>query len=947
MRKLKKSVAFILCFALISSLCTFQMVASVAAEDETVPTVEITDSDLLLIEKLEAFGVISNEYDPSSYATRREMAEIIAKYIALPSSGTATTSPFGDVATDDAAIGAISGLYNMGVITGDGNGNFHPDNNVTYDEALVFIINAVGHKIFAQRSGGYPTGYHRIAIQHDMLDNLNMSSGKAEATVIDIYKMLNAALSAAMVETIYYGDGDVQYTLSTTDTFLSENYGIRKYRGKVTGNELTRLTSPVSNLSDEQIEIDNKIYDTTGYIYGYFLGYTVDYYLTDKSDGESELIYVEETPKANRTVKIDADDIKASKTTSSRIYYGVGDKEEHIDFISYVDVIYNSQSHTGYGLLKNILPDTERFSGYIEALDNNNDGVYDVLFVYEYKNMVVKSVDSYNETIVDEITGATLELGNKSSKVRILSSENGKSIPFGSISKGKVLSVAEGKAGDKVRTVYVSKDAVSGKITSNNSTYGYEINGEYYKKAPDYYGKPLAVGISGKFYLDISGKIAAYGYDQSGDNTSLAVTAGLHYESSVMKETVVLKIFTSDGKMEEHNLKSKIKIDNDSYDLSNATRREAAVRKLCNNYTENGMYKLNDSYVIRYTLDDDKNINYIDMGGSTSGVMTEGSLNILADHFSSIRVNYGKIMSMFNDTIEHGTGSSTSEPDGQCITTRLNTPAVIFVTPKAGELYDTKGYAIKASMNLNKFYTNVTYFNAGSITEGITNFSAYSFGMTDVPMIDAIVLRGSGTAGKIGDGDVALKVITDITEAVDEDGVAVPKLYQGNEALGALADTVSYTCTDGTAAVITDYSSSDLIDNGLIAAGDVIQFSKDGKGDIKVIRVVSRYDYTNEKIVPSFSANTEFIKTSVMYNNPNSNLMVGEVTGIDTESGILSFKAGTYDQIADIATAPVVLIFDTVENEVRVGNLDDIQVTDVMTMRTWSCFYAKEVIVFR
>ena len=178
MRKFKKALALILSVAVISSLCVFQLITPVAAEEESVSSVVITDDELLLIEKLEAFGVISNQYDPSSNATRREMAEIIAKYIALPSGGTATTSPFGDVAADDRAIGAISGLYNMGVITGDENGNFYPDNNVTYDEALVFIINAIGHKIFAQRSGGYPTGYHRIAIQHDMLDDISMSSGK-------------------------------------------------------------------------------------------------------------------------------------------------------------------------------------------------------------------------------------------------------------------------------------------------------------------------------------------------------------------------------------------------------------------------------------------------------------------------------------------------------------------------------------------------------------------------------------------------------------------------------------------------------------------------------------------------------------------------------------------------------------------------------------------------
>lgn len=68
MRIMKKLVTLVLCVAIISSLCAFQIVVS--AEETSVA--EITEQDELLIEKLESFGIISNEYDPSGYATRRE-----------------------------------------------------------------------------------------------------------------------------------------------------------------------------------------------------------------------------------------------------------------------------------------------------------------------------------------------------------------------------------------------------------------------------------------------------------------------------------------------------------------------------------------------------------------------------------------------------------------------------------------------------------------------------------------------------------------------------------------------------------------------------------------------------------------------------------------------------------------------------------------------------------
>lgn len=943
MRRFKRIAALMLVVVLISSLCTFQFVATVAAE-ETISTIEVSDDDLLLIEKLEAFGAISNEYDPSGYATRREMAEIITRYIKLPVDNESTASPFGDVALDDGSIGAISGLYNMGIITGDENRNFYPDKNVTYDEAIVFIVNAVGYKMFAQRSGGYPTGYYRIAIQHGMLNNLKMSSGKADIPIIDIYKMLNAALSAAKIETVYYGSGDDRYSLSTTDTFMSETYGIRKYRGKVTGNEWTHLSSPSSGLTDEQIEIDNEIYDTPGYVYGYFLGYMVDYYLAKTHNGEMELMYIEETPKANKVIKIDSDDI-LDKTTSNRIYYKENNEEEHIDFVSYLDVIYNSQSHIGYGLLENILPS----SGYIEALDNNNDGKYDVLFVYDYQNVIVKSVDTYNQTITD-VNGVKYDLDDEKN-ARILSSENGSSLPFGVISKGKALSIAKGKSSKSVITVYVLKETVSGKITEYSSEEGYLINGEYYKVASDYYGNTLKLGLSGKFQLDLGGKIVTYEYDDSNENINIAVTADIGYELNRRNNTVTLRIFTSQGKMEDHNLKLKVKINEKSYDLSKVEEREAAVKKLCNNEDSSDPY-IYDSYVIKYTLDEENNIDYIDMGVSgTLSNVTEGALNILADHYTAVRVCGGSILAMYDDQeAVKANDPAKAEPNGSHITTRMSANKVIFVTPEAGKLDDTDAFSTLKSMSLNHFYANPGYFVYAGDQVGITDFSAYTLGKTEYPMIDAILLRGTGAVAEIGNNNVKVNVISRITNAVKDDYV-VPKLYQGDTVIGILGDSVSYTRSGSTVQYGVGgepgNTVENLINNGLIGPGSVVQTSLDNEGYIRAIKIISEYDYTNKKIVPLFREDGGYVGTPSMYNQPYNNFSVGTVTGIDEESGILSFKAGDYDLVVDITTAPAVYVFDVDEQDVRVGSLDDIQVERVFTMRSWSSYTAKEVIVFQ
>ena len=332
MNIIKKLIALLVVVATVFTVSVF-------AQEEVVK--QITTEDFLLIEKLEAIGAIENNLDAAECVTRENMAEIIAYFIKLSvANSDAKTSPFYDVSPKSESYGAIKALYDLGVISGDGNLNFYPQKYVTYDEAVVFIINAIGHKIFAEREGGYPTGYHRVAIKHNMLKNLSVKKGTDNVTLTDVYRMLDAAMGAAMVETTYYGGGNVHYTFSDTETFLSDVYGIRKYRGIVTGNENTRLTNGYTTLSDEQIEIDGVIYDTPGYTYSYFLGYCVDYYLKINSSSDAELVYVEETEKRNEKIRIGAEDINISKTTSDRIYYSDDiDKEYHIDILLGFDAI--------------------------------------------------------------------------------------------------------------------------------------------------------------------------------------------------------------------------------------------------------------------------------------------------------------------------------------------------------------------------------------------------------------------------------------------------------------------------------------------------------------------------------------------------------------------------------------------------------------------------------
>lgn len=936
MRKIKQIAALFVCVVMIASLFTFS-VATVSAQ-ETLSEVTVTEDELLVLEKLQALGVIKNEYTPSDYITRREMAEIIKSYIGLPEETSGSDDKqFNDVAKDDSSYAAISALRDLEIISGDEKNNFRPDDYLNYNEAVVFIINAIGHKYFAVREGGYPTGYMRIAIKHDMLDNIEMTKGTAQITVIDVYKMLDSALTAATVIPQYYGDGSVMYTISETENFLSYTYGIREYRGKVTGNEFTNLSSTIFEIDREQIEIDRVVYDTPGYYYGYFLGYTVNYYIKHTTDGD-EMVYIEEAPRKNSTIKVDSEDILASKTTSSRIYYIAdedGKDEEHIVFEDAVDVIYNNQWYSDYGVLRNILP----VNGYIEALDNDNDGICEVLFVYDYTIAIVDSVDGYDEKIYDKMTNAEIDLSTNVRRVNVISSKSNASVPFATIQKDDVLSIAMGKGAEKVATVYVCDNTVTGTITGYASNSGYEINGEYYEKSYNYDTEinsarvfpELEVGMSGVFHLDMSGKIAAYKYSSDDDTSLLAVIAGVDYnENSTMNRNARIKLFTQEGKFIEVPFAKSVRVNDVKYDMTDVSECDTVLNILCDGYSTGGKYSVYDSYVLRYVLSKDEEITFIDTGA----VGGAGNLNSFADHYMVSATRVG--IALF------GADNATLSKDG--ISAKVASNISVFTTPVAGELHDERGYSVSGVWMSDASYANPSHKNSSfnTTTTLMDNLTAYHMGESDNILLSAVIVRGAGLSAGVSD-DSGLCVITDINDSVDADGTATKTLYENKEKIGQLAADVTVS-KGGTSTI---YTVDQLLRANVLSNGAVVRCGLDNDGYISNIAIVAEYDENTETVVPTFGTPDTYASSYAPYSVSKSNLVVGTVETYDSKNSTVSVVCGEYEYLFTTDTNPSVKIYNTETGKIRTASAAEIRDGDSFVMRTLLYYKTTEMVIFR
>ena len=969
MKRMKRLVALLVTIATLASLCVFSIPVS-AAE---LPKVEVTADDELRIEKLEAFGVIDVKYDAASYVTRRQMAEIIAKYMNLTITTSEAETPFRDVKTSDSAYAEIRTLYDMGIISGDYDKKFNPDNYVSYDEALVFIINAIGYKMFAVREGGYPTGYHRVAISHGMLKNLSMKLGSDPVSIPDVYKMLEAALGSAAIEEEYYGSGEVRYTFSDTETFLSETYGIRKYRGYISGNEYTRLSNPVANLTDEQIEITSeqgtKVYETPGYIYGYMLGRAVDYYLKDDSGEGYELTYIEEAKKLNKTIKIDVDDLLPEQTTSTRIYYKDADNDEqHITFTAVRDFIYNNQSwHPGS--LANALPER----GYIEALDNNADGEYDVLFIYEYENAYVEFVDKYDYFIdyvgFGDLEDGRIDLTVRNNKYLICLAGSTEAKDINSVTAGSVISILESKnTTNKVTTIYVSNKTVQGTITAYDSDEGYLIGEEYYKA---YDGCSFDLGDEGIFYLDMNNQLVKSKYNAANDRAVYGIMTAVGQGETRNDPEITVKIFTQSGDFLTAPLAERVKLDDQYYDMDDKDEVEDAMIWLTGSASDDAA--ITAVYPVKYTDVNGKIATLVKPADAVSDRDRESGDGV----FRTIKENIVTIFKRQNNIVatwtqdEYNNGGAELGPFYTMPDFNVyDASSVLFVVPPDGEDFsDETKYQVKAG----GFSEEKTVLEIDEIAAG-NCYNSYSFGTADTHRIDLMVLKSAPASQPVSENTFG--VIKKITDTVDEDGEHFKKFYINETTELLVEDQVKmvvpvYRNEDWLTTHKIQYqdpaSINDILSNpeSNLGIGSAIIYGLNAKGRIESIRVVAKYE--NGELKTFFRSEDSAYKVSslngkLFETNRGSesgeggggweNIIAGTIEAVNETPGMLTCKFLNEENADDeflIATNPsgVYSYYDEEAQTIEHLTLGRFAKGDKFLVYVDQFYLLKTIIVFR
>lgn len=504
-------------------------------------------------ELLSRLGIYSGEYDVNSYMTRGEYAALLLSLLNQQPTDMGH-SRYQDVSNNRAAIETVSDLK---IMVGVGDGRFEPDERVTYEQAATALVRILGYDPVV-KSG--ENTYWGQAHALKLLSGIQGISTYEKARTVVVLAMIYNALDTEMMERIY-AEGKENYRINSDKTLLSEYFQVYTAKGVVTANGETSLQTPQGMRSDE-IKIENTVYKNTDAYTADSLGYNIMAFYQENGEEKTILYSVRER---NKEFSLRSSEIE--RFEDNKFYTRPQDREISYKISHNADIIYNNRGYAGSMSGFSMQP---RY-GSVSGIDNNGDGIYDVLKIEDYQVFVAQTVTEDGIYVQD---GEKTEIRPQDYENIQIVDKDGYLVQQESIVQWDALFVAE-SADKQCCKIIVSQDKAFGNVTGikgNVKAVGSEgrtiaIDGKSYPLSGQYFaadGKLPDLEFEGGFVLDLYDEIIfSYQLTSSYDQYAYLIDAVLSQESFESK--LHLKMYTEKGKMEVFTVQDGIEIDGVRY----------------------------------------------------------------------------------------------------------------------------------------------------------------------------------------------------------------------------------------------------------------------------------------------------------------------------------------------------------------------------------------------
>ncbi len=512
-------------------------------------------------ELLSALGVISAE-EEHAYAdeiTRGDFARMVMELAGFKSNGAYTGKQvFSDVPPSDKNAAYIMAARDAGYINGEPGGTFFPNNTITAAEAVKLVVSVLGYGPYAEQTGGYPTGYIKIANRMNLPKGLNVSDD-TPMTWGDTLILFENSVNADILDIVETG-GYVRMQSTPGKTLLTERFSVYRTEAVIDANEYTALMAPDSDLGENTISAGGVIYDVGDTDAADCLGIRAELYYDKDSKPLPKLLYIRPSSLRNTVVELDAEDIEGLDAKRLK-YTDENGNSASLNIAENASLIFNG---------KMAVLNEEKLkpkSGTVKLISNNGDSVFDVIIVMSYDAYVAASISEPTFSVGTK-QGAALTLDPNDSSYFTIIKKDGKTVGFDAIKPNMVLSYAESEnTGRIVKTIILSENIINGTIEKINSAEKrVTINGVEYRYVEGLSDR-FKPGSEGAFYLDAFGNIVYL------DGTLDIVYGYLNGLEQQMFGKVICRIFTENSRWGTLALSGRVMFNGESLQDEEVVKR--------------------------------------------------------------------------------------------------------------------------------------------------------------------------------------------------------------------------------------------------------------------------------------------------------------------------------------------------------------------------------------
>ncbi|MDD6736368.1 MAG: S-layer homology domain-containing protein [Clostridiales bacterium] len=343
---------------------------------------DVSDEDMEKVGILGALKVMEayegSEFKPNVYVSRAEYVEALMKLFKLDyEHEPGVNGKFYDVDKDSKYYNLVYNAYESDIACGYKNNNFYPEQVLTYEEAKIFAVKALGYGGIAEHFGD---NYSKIFTDLKLNKNLSIKNAGA-LTRIDIAGILYNVLNTQMLDMAYFNN-DGTYTTKKGDTPLYKVHNAVKGEGIITAN---RVTGYDGNGTGRNTVIINGIrYDCPDGLINSYIGYNTVFWYDDDSN---DILFIFKKKDTNEIIAKDKDIVSFDIRSRTMVYYD-GKRNKTVHFYENAPVFYNGVLLAGnYGAdLFNIK------AGSIRMISNaGSRDEFDSVFIESYDNYYVTS----------------------------------------------------------------------------------------------------------------------------------------------------------------------------------------------------------------------------------------------------------------------------------------------------------------------------------------------------------------------------------------------------------------------------------------------------------------------------------------------------------------------------------------------------------------------------